>query len=48
MEQENLSLTTPIETARVFLAIREARRLGKQRTLRVGEYRCGAQGRTGP
>ena len=35
----------PIETARVFGRERENR---KQRTLRVGEYRCGAQGRTGP
>ena len=35
----------PIETADVFGRERENR---KQRTLRVGEYRCGAQGRTGP
>ena len=43
MEQENL--VAPIETARVFGRERENH---KQRTLRVREYRCGAQGRTGP
>ena len=43
MEQENLS--PPIETAGVFGRERENH---KQQTLRVREYRCGAQGRTGP
>ena len=35
----------PIETADVFGREGENH---KQRTLRVREYRCGAQGRTGP